>query len=76
MKSMAKVKRCECGRPWSDCIYVVQRTTDRRYLYYRCIGCYREWTVTELVDPVVSTEEIIEVHELLKGDITISELVK
>jgi hypothetical protein len=62
------VLRCDCGQPWSKCVYVVQRSGARRWLYYRCIECRREWTVQEdvadLADPV-STDEVLEVHRLL-----------
>jgi hypothetical protein len=58
----------------------VQRSGTRQWIHYRCTVCRREWTITEdnladLVDPV-TVDEIIRVHELLAGDVTIDELVK
>lgn len=73
----AKIARCECGRPWSKCIYVVQRTSKLRLLHYRCTECSREWTVREdsldLGEPV-SIDEVLDVHRLLADDVAISEL--
>lgn len=66
------VQRCDCGRPWSECIYVVQRSGTLRLVHYRCQHCSREWTVREdgLIDKAdpVSSDEVIEVHRLLAAD--------
>jgi hypothetical protein len=75
-----RVSRCECGRPWSQCIYVVQRSGTLRLIHYRCTACSREWTVreeggTDLAEPV-STDEVIRVHELLVDDDALAELFK
>lgn len=72
-------QRCECGRPWSKCVYVTQRTSELRLIHYRCTECSREWTVRDdSPDPLepVSLDEVLEVHELLKKDRTITELFK
>ncbi len=64
MKTTAK---CSCGRPQSDAHFVIQRSIDRRFTYYRC-ECGREWTITEAIDNVlepVTANEVIEVHERL-----------
>jgi len=55
------MQRCDCGRPWSECVYAVQRSGAHRWLYYRCQGCFREWTVQEDVADLgepVSTDEV------------------
>lgn len=70
--------KCECGRKWSECVYVVQRSGQNRWIHYRCI-CSREWTVHEMdadpADPVTS-DEIIELHRILKGDLTMEDIRK
>lgn len=71
-----KVRRCECGRPWSQCVYVVQRTSHLRLSHYRCTACSREWTVREDLAEPVSIDEVLDVHLLLKDDKTFSELFK
>ncbi len=67
---MATVLRCDCGTPWSECVYTVQRSGVHRWLYYRCPTCLREWTIQEDVpdkaDPVTSGE-VLEVHRLAEG---------
>jgi hypothetical protein len=73
------VQRCECGRPWSKCIFVVQRTSRLRLIHYRCTECSREWTVREEgIDPAdpVSIDEVLDVHNLLKNDRVIAELFR
>ena len=76
---MSAASLCECGRPWSQCIYVVQRTSKLRLLHYRCPECSLEWTVREdgpdLAEPV-SADETVTVHELLADDKAIAELFK
>lgn len=75
---MAK-QQCECGRPWSKCVYVVQRTSKLRLLHYRCPDCRLEWTVREDsadLAELVSIDEILDVHKLLEDDKVIAELFK
>ena len=77
---MAQHLKCECGRSWSECVYVVQRSGLNRYIFYRCQACSREWevveTVDDLADPVTSSE-ILEVHRLLAAtDLTLGELTR
>jgi DNA-directed RNA polymerase subunit RPC12/RpoP len=71
--------QCECGRPLTDVIHLVQRSKDHRYTWYRCTQCNREWEVVETVDDLadpVSSSEVLEVHRLLEGDLTMSEITK
>ena len=76
---MAELK-CECGRKWSECVYVVQRSGLNHYIFYRCQGCSREWEVVETVDDLadpVSSDEVLEVHRLLTAtDLTLGELTR
>ena len=70
--------RCECGRLQSDASFVVQRGTLTRWTYYTC-QCGRKWTVPEVAEDLslpVSSDELIEVHRLLAGNLTITELTK
>jgi hypothetical protein len=70
---------CECGRPWSQCIYVVQRSGSLRLIHYRCQGCQLKWTVREEgIDPAepVSIDEVLDVHRLLADDSAIAGLFK
>lgn len=65
------VLHCECGQPWSQCVYVVQRAGTHRYVHYRCTRCSREWSLREpdgadRLEPV-STDEVGEVARLLEG---------
>lgn len=70
--------RCECGRPWTDCVWTMQRTQQTRISYYRCQTCSREWIVVEGAQDLsyqVSLEEIAEVHrQMARSDITLAEL--
>ena len=77
---MAQILKCECGRAWAECVFLIQRSNDHRYTWYRCQACNREWevveTVEDLADPVTSAE-IIEVHKLLAdADLTMREITK
>ena len=59
---------CDCGRPWSACVYVIQRSGIHRWIHYRCQACAREWTVQEDVadlEEPVSSDEVLEVHKQL-----------
>lgn len=66
-----EARLCDCGRRWSDCVYVVQRSGSLRLIHYRCQHCSREWTVreeaTDLAAPV-SSNEVLDVHALLEND--------
>lgn len=70
---MATVLRCDCGTPWSKCVYTVQRSGRHRWIYYRCTVCLREWTIQEDVDDLadtVTSSEVLEVHRLAEaGDL-------
>lgn len=75
---MATVLRCDCGLPWSKCVVTVQRSGRHRWSYYRCPTCLREWTIQEdVADPTdpVSSDEVIEVHHQLEGEITLEDLL-
>jgi len=73
------ILRCDCGRPWSECVYIVQRSGIHRWLYYRCQHCSREWTVQEDVadlETPVSSDEVLEVHRLLDVEADLVQLFK
>lgn len=61
--------RCSCGRLRSDASRVHYHTHADRYTFMRC-ECGEEWTETERdVDPrdPVTSDEVVEVHQRLKG---------
>jgi len=67
---MARMLKCDCGVPWSKCVYTVQRSHGHRWTYYRCPVCLREWTVQEDVDDLddpVTSDEVLEVHRLAEA---------
>jgi hypothetical protein len=73
------IQRCDCGRPWSECVYVVWRSGIHRWLFYRCQHCSREWEVQEDVvdlEAPVSSDEVLEVRRLLDAEEELAGLFK
>lgn len=60
-----------CDHPERLVATVVQHSGNKRLSHHRCTRCSLEWTDTEQTPPLdepVTTDEVIEVHEVMSGD--------
>jgi hypothetical protein len=58
--------------------FLIYRIGERRRVYSTCQNCGSEWTVEDAVEDLaepISSSEVIDVHELLKADKTLGELI-
>ena len=56
---------------------VVRRLGTNRHVYWFCLRCGEEWTVSdEVVDLAaqISSEELLDIHDVLQTQLTIHEL--
>lgn len=73
-------RKCACGRLLASAETHSLQIHNRHFTYHLC-ACGVEWTTTELVsfekDDVVTSGEVLAVHERMAGDglIPLSELV-